>query len=99
MRGLILLCNIFITAVFLAELWVRYPCNHSYGVEGYFYIYCTINVFFLILECFKNSRFSYLCLVFIMLGGSLCYVIDKYNVLVDYDEWLSRGMPAWGEEK
>ena len=78
-----------------AELWLRYPDNHGGGFYGYvefilsLLVLAAINAF--AWKGWKAGIFaSIMCL-------ALVYLADWFNLNVDYLEWISRGMPDFGE--
>jgi len=97
MNKIIIACNAAITLLLLVELWIRHPINHGSGVTGYLYAYAAINGILFIAAFVRSKHPNISCVVFLTIGAATCFVIDRYNIYTDYDLWLSRGMPNWGE--
>ena len=90
---IIIISIILVDMVF--EIWWSYPSNHGAG----FYCYFIPTLILMILGItniflFKGSKalfiLSIICLV-------LIFISDCFNLYVDYDVWLLRGMPNFGE--
>ena len=77
------------------EVWVKYPDNHGGGPMFYIVlgaIALVINICYMIL----TKRFAPIRMVMIGLFAILLYACDRFNILVEYDRWGSRGLPDWG---
>ena len=76
------------------EIVFRYPCNHGAGFYCYLPVVCVlIVVSFVYGFLMKGSKIGiYISLACIVL--ILCS--DWFNMYVDYNTWISRGMPDWG---
>lgn len=90
---IIIMSIILVDMVF--EIWWSYPSNHGGG----FYSYLIPTLISMILGItnillFKGSKtlflLSIICLV-------LIFISDCFNLYVNYDVWLMRGMPNFGE--
>lgn len=78
----------------IAEIIFRYPCNHGNN----FHVQACVLVFFLLTAAinFKKNKGT-VCLSAI--GLLFILLINYYNVGIDYETWIERSMPEWGEEK
>ena len=76
----------------ITEIVLRYPCNHGNN----FYIHAGVLAFSLLLSLINLKKnigvvgMAFMGLLFIL-------VVNYYNVGIDYDTWIERGMPEWGE--
>ena len=81
--------------VLSAEVWLKYPSNHGgsafeYAETGFVALF--VNVVYMIF-----SRRLAICRILVLASFfALLYVCDRFNVLVQYEEWIARGMPDWG---
>ena len=76
------------------EIAFRYPCNHGAGFYCYLYPVCgLLAVSFVHGGLFKGSKVG-ICVPLLCLMLILCS--DWFNVYVDYNTWVKRGMPDWG---
>ncbi len=76
------------------EIAFRYPCNHGAGFYCYLYLACGLVVAsfaygFGLKESKVGIVLSLLCLMLIICS-------DWFNIYVDYNTWIRRGMPNWG---
>lgn len=80
----------------VALIWLRYPGNHGAGPEmfrWFFGIHLLAGAWYWI----STSRPALLAIACAVLGLGATWIADHRNIIVDYDEWLRRGMPQWGE--
>ena len=77
----------------LAMLWLRYPCNHGESLECNLCIFAVCGVLTLI----PRQRCRVAVLVLSVLGVLAVLGLNFANMALDYDTWIQRGMPAWGE--
>ncbi len=76
------------------EIVFRYPCNHGAGFYCYLYPVCGLLVILFVQGfLFKWSKIG-ICVSLLCLMLILCS--DWFNVYVDYNTWIKRGMPDWG---
>lgn len=76
-------------------IWLRYPDNHG---AGPFAFMCFFGV--LLVLAMTNwaitSKPPYLAVALSLIGFATTFLLDRRNIMVDYDEWIKRGMPEWG---
>ena len=75
---------------------VRYPDNHGAGPAQFQYLFIAVLLIAAILSIWR-SRFAFAAMGLSLLGLFLTWLVDRRNIMVDYDEWTTRGMPGWGE--
>lgn len=78
-----------------AEIWLKYPDNHGAGIDAYkvpWVVTVIVNVCYMIwIRRIALYRIAALALFVLLL-----FLCDRFNVVVDYEEWTARGMPDWG---
>lgn len=79
----------------LGELGVKYPSNHGGGVGQYGWCLLFVGVLNSI-EMIRNRKISWLRVGLIFGFGLVLIACDSFNVLIGYETWIERGMPAWG---
>ena len=77
----------------LATLWLRYPCNHGDKLKTNLFIFLVCGVLTLI----PRQRWRVAVLVLSVLGVLAVLGLNFANMALDYETWIQRGMPAWGE--
>ena len=77
----------------LLMLWLRYPCNHgeSFRVNLGVFLVCGV------LSLLPRQRCRVAVLVLALLGVLAVLGLDYANMALDFETWIQRGMPAWGE--
>lgn len=76
----------------ITEIALRYPCNHGNN----FYIHAVVLTCSLLLSLINiKKNIGVISMAFI--GLLLVLTVNYYNVGIDYDTWIERGMPEWGE--
>ena len=91
--GWILIALLYLTL--LGNVCVKYPSNHGGGTSLYWWgglFVAAFNVF----ELMKSKTMSILRLCFIFSFGVILMACDHFNVLIEYETWIARGMPVWG---
>lgn len=81
--------------VLAAEVWLKYPSNHGGSAFDYAetgFVALLVNVVYM----FCSRRLAVCRILAIAFFFVLLYVCDRFNVLVQYEEWIARGMPDWG---
>ena len=76
------------TIIFLFILILSIQSNHTGLNINYLSIPMVVNLFF----CLKNRKKLAIALTITVLVIILFF--NKYNILVNYETWLNRGMPA-----
>ena len=75
---------------------IRYPDNHGSGTGVFRWIFLAVVLvaggYF-----FSKNGFALSALVLALIGLLLTWAVDYRNIMVDYDKWIVRGMPSWGE--
>ena len=91
--------QIVVPALFLLDIAVnllaRFPDNHGSGFE-YLYrpFYWSWGAILLVGLPFRKIDLRGLACGFAVLA--MFFFSDKYNLYLEYEEWLCRGMPEWG---
>ena len=92
MRKLLFITVFLIICEMITEIALRYPCNHGNN----FYIHAVVLTCSLLLSLINiKKNIGVISMAFI--GLLLVLAVNYYNVGIDYDTWIERGMPAWGE--
>lgn len=95
--------KIILFVVSLITIWmstmiiVRYPSNHGEGVGMYACFFIFVFVISVICYAFQRNGYAITSLIIATLGVIFVWVADRKNIMVDYDNWIKRGMPEWGE--
>lgn len=96
-RNIIVIELIGVLLLHTAELVIRFPCNHTNKLMFcYRDCICALAIFELIYSFVKRE----VCVTFwiiLTLSFTIPTIENKFNILVPYDTWTSRGMPDWGE--
>ena len=77
------------------EIWVKYPDNHGAGIDVYkipWVVTAILNVCYMV----QIKRLAPYRIAALALFALLLLLCDRFNVVVDYEEWTARGMPDWG---
>ena len=93
-----LLGLISVAVLYLAlfgELCVKYPSNHGGGVCPYGWCLLFVGVLNSI-DMIMNRKISWLRVGLVLGFGLVLIACDSFNVLVGYETWIERDMPAWG---
>lgn len=77
-------------------IWIRYPDNHGAGPIHFRFFLLGVVVIALGLSISK-SGFAFATVGCSLLGLLLTWIVDWRNVMVNYDKWIARGMPEWGQ--
>jgi hypothetical protein len=83
-------------ALLCVEVLVKFPWNHGGGVGPYVVLGAVAlgaNVLWMAVE----RRVGWFRVGALVVLGLALWLCDRLNVVVDYDEWIARGMPDWGE--
>ena len=95
-RNLLTIVLVGVLLLHIAELVIRFPCNHANKlIFSYRDCIYALLLFEIIYSLFKKE----LCIAFwivFSLSFAIPIVEDKFNILVTYETWTSRGMPDWG---
>ena len=81
--------------VLAAEVWLKYPSNHGGGAFEYAnvgFVALFVNMAYM----FFSRRLAICRILALASFFVLLYACDRFNVLVQYEEWIARGMPDWG---
>lgn len=74
-----------------------YPHNHGTSVL-FFTVSFAINFLIVtILGICGRKIYHPIHLVALILALLVCWGCDHFSILLTYEEWTSRGMPAWGD--
>ena len=80
----------------LCELIVRFPCNHANSLMFNYRDCILALVIFEVIYSVCKREFCIMFWVVFALSFALPIVEDRFNILISYDVWTSRGMPEWG---
>ena len=84
----------------LFRIWTSYPCNH-WGIIDirYGFILCFINVALGMMgsHYYGKTRQFITAIVLGIVMGLFLFFIDYFNILVEYELWLQRGLPEMWE--
>ena len=92
MRKILYISVLFIICEMITEIVLRYPCNHGNN----FYVHAVALAFFLLLSLI-NLKKNIGVIVGAFIGLLFVLGVNYFNVGIDYDTWIERGMPEWGE--
>ena len=84
---------VLVWAEMLVMLWLRYPCNHGDDFRKNLCLFLACGV----LTVVPRQRCRGAVLVLSLLGVLAVLGLEYCNMALDYDTWIQRGMPAWGE--
>ena len=84
---------VLVWAEMLVILWLRYPCNHGDDFRNNLCLFFACGV----LTVVPRQRCRVAVLVLALLGVLAVLGLDYFNMALDYDTWIQRGMPPWGE--
>lgn len=79
----------------LGDICAKYPSNHGGGTCVYWWGLSCVGA----LSVFKVVRSKekiWVKLSLMVLFGLILIMCNLFNVLIRYDTWIARGMPAWG---
>ncbi len=95
-RNLLMMELVGVLLLHMAELAIRFPCNHADKLIFCYRDCVYVLAFFEIMySLFKKE----LCIAFwiiFSLSFTIPMIEDKFNILVTYETWTNRGMPDWG---
>ena len=92
MRKILFISVLFIICEMITEIVLRYPCNHGNNS----YVHAAILALFLLLSLI-NLKKNIGVIVGAFIGLLFVLGVNYFNVGIDYDTWIERGMPEWGE--
>jgi hypothetical protein len=77
-------------------IWLRYPDNHGAGPILFRWFFA---ILFIMSGChwFFAAKPPVTVMSCALIGFALTWIVDHRNIMVDYDEWIRRGMPEWGQ--
>lgn len=77
------------------KLWTDYPCNHWGGDIRYGFILCGLNVIIGMIGLYYYGKTSgFIIAIGVgMVCGVFLFIVDYFNLLVEYNLWIQRGMP------
>ncbi len=76
-------------------IWLRYPDNHGAGPMAFRWVFGVILL--VSIGCWiRTAKPPVPALALAVLGFLAVWFVDGRNIMVNYDEWVARGMPAWG---
>ena len=86
---------ITVLALMVAQIAVQYPSNHGGGFGYCLWLFSI----FIVVAGIRSVVFGAPCIGLLLSVACLMFVFlsDCFNINVDYDTWVSRGMPNFGE--
>ena len=75
---------------------IRYPDNHGAGPSFFVFLFVGILLGALLICTTSKSKIIIVIICCSFSGLFITYLVDRYNIMVDYDVWIERGMPEWG---
>lgn len=93
---ILLLAVCLVTAWMLLLIGLRYPDNHGAGVMMFRSLFLGILIASGVCMITRNG-FVLAALILAAIGFASTWIVDQRNIMVDYDIWLKRGMPTWGQ--
>lgn len=82
----------------VALVWLRYPDNHG-GGPGTFGWYFFIVLVAALAHGVGAAKAPLLAIALASTGLIATWIADERNIIVEYEEWIRRGMPEWGTPK
>lgn len=82
--------------ILLGSICVRYPSNHGGGtvIYGWGLLFVTaLNLF----EMKSGKNISWLRILLMLSFGLILIACNQFNILVEYETWIARDMPSWGQ--
>jgi len=79
----------------IGEIYAKYPSNHGGGTRFYWwllFVACVLNA----CQMIKEKKIFWPMWGTLVLYGLFLIACNIFNVLVSYETWIDRGMPAWG---
>jgi len=80
----------------IAGIWWAYPDNHGAGpvwFQRFFIAIATASG----VAAVGVRQLHWPTLGIAVLGLLATWIVDQRNIIVDYDDWIARGMPEWGQ--
>ena len=77
---------------------LKYPdpqTGHDY-ISGFVHDLKYYLLFLLIVIFSRRRKLIFAFVFFVLFYLFLLIIFDKFNILVEYEEWVSRGIPEWG---
>lgn len=79
----------------LGLIWLRYPDNHGAGPMVFRWVFGVILL--ASMGCWIwTAKLPVPALGLAVLGLLAVWFVNWRNIMVNYDEWVVRGMPEWG---
>ena len=90
--GIQALCLVY----FIWRTWRYYPTNHWGGDVRWCYVLAISQMFWAVLFLMTKRKVVLLWTgaIFTIVFCVLIFFFDQFNVLVEYENWIRRGMPA-----
>ena len=93
---ILLLAGCLVMAWMLFLICIRYPDNHGAGPMMFRWLFLGILIVAGVCMIWRNG-FVLAALILAAIGFASTWVVDHRNIMVDYDIWIKRGMPTWGQ--
>lgn len=87
-------------AAMLFLIALRYPDNHGMWPIPLLQMFLSLLlVMGLLPAVWCRHRATLVTLLLCLLGLFMCWAADYFNIMMEYEVWIDRGMPAWGERR
>jgi len=96
-----IICGVFAVLGLLALIgliWLRFPDNHGGGPIAFRWFFAGLLFLFWCFRFFASRAPSFF-IACALIGLISTLVVNHRNIMVDYDEWIRRGMPEWGQAR
>jgi len=95
--GMSVICFYLIAAA-LISYRVLFESNHiGHNLKlylPYIFLLCIVGFINLIFTDSTSRKIGVFVLTLSLIAFSSVFLLDKFNILVEYNEWIQRGMPA-----
>ena len=81
-------------AAILFLIVLRYPCNHGAVPSPLFLMLISLLA---VPAVWRRHRAALVAFLLCLLGLFMLWTADYLNIMLEYETWIHRGMPAWGE--
>ena len=95
-RNLMMMELVGVLLLHIAELAIRFPFNHANKLMFNYRDCIFALLFFEIIHSLLKKELCITFWIIFCLSFAIPFVEDKFNILVTYEIWTSRGMPDWG---
>ena len=93
---ILLVTTCLVAAWMLFLIAIRYPDNHGAGPILFRWLFLGILIVAGRCMIWRNG-FVLAALILASIGFASTWIVDHRNIMVNYDIWIERGMPTWGQ--